>query len=159
MTRRDFQAGDHIHAIGYGDNDTLEPITRFDYDAVNRALGNEPDPEKPVEFSDMAAAFSLILQWVTTPQQARHIGGRALALLFYLDPTSSRFGSLAEIATASGCTKQALSKSLMELRDSAGISLTCGKRSTSRETYREAQLAAFRAGEHSAHARKDRRTR
>src|SRR5207248_1949256 len=98
----------HIHSVGYGDSGTLEPITDFDYDAVDRALGFEPEPETPVEFADMTAAFSLVLQWIATPTEVRHVGARALTLLYFLDPSNSRFGSLEEIAKNAGCTRQAI---------------------------------------------------
>src|SRR4051794_40426992 len=129
---RNAQIGDHLHDIAFEDHEFV-PTTKFDYDAVDQALGLEPVPEMPVAFADMCAAFSLVLEWITEPKDAALIGGRALTLLYFLDSDISRFESLEAIAQHTGCTKQALSKALIGLRDGSGVGLTMGKPRYARE--------------------------
>jgi hypothetical protein len=83
------------------------------------------------------------------------IASRVLALHFHLRPENSGFSSISEIALACGCTKQAISKSLVEFRDLIGFGLVAGKMDGAREAYSRAQKAAVRAGVHSAFLRKD----
>lgn len=154
---RDFQAGDHIHPLAF-ENHTPTPVAGFDYDEIDRRLGCVAEPEKPVEFSDMAAAFSLVLEWVCRGSGVSRVASRAYALEYFLSPTTSKFGSLDEIATACNTTRQSCSKALMELRDNCGLALPFGKISGSRSTYSRAQKASYEIGEHSAFKRRDRKT-
>ena len=63
----------------------------------------------------------------------------------------------ASIAKECGYTKQALSKSLVELRDSLGISAGMGKKYYARNAYRDAQLRLVSEGRHAKFTRADSR--
>jgi len=141
------------------ENDRLVATTDFDFDEIDRSLGFE-SPEKPVEFDDMTACFSLILGWMCKGHKTGAIanaGWKAQALLWLLDPEQSQFESLSEIADVAGVTKQAVSKALVELRDECGFLVSAGKSQTARESYSKAQHAAVAAGCHSRNLRKDSR--
>jgi hypothetical protein len=150
--------GDHLHEISYShDNEQFERIDHFDFDQIDRNLGYEPEPEKAVAMSDVAAALAIILQWICSSPDISKVGARAASLLCYLDPTNAPHGrnTLQVIAEEAGCTRALLSRELMELRDDVGITLTLGKRSFSRESCSKAQNAAVAAGVHSSDTWKD----
>jgi hypothetical protein len=140
-------------------------VTDFNYDEVDQSLGWAEDIEKPVEFADMTAAFSLLLSWMcgrsnTKDHQYNPVaaaGRRAFSLLYLIDPTNCRYDSLDEIAKASGATRAIVSRDLMKLRTELGGILPM-KGSGSKENYRKAQLAAVAAGCHSRDRRHDRRS-
>jgi hypothetical protein len=68
---------------------------------------------------------------------------------------NSKFGkTLSEIAANAGVTRASLSKSLLSLRDGAGLSLTIGKRAYARDSYKRSQAAALKAGVHVSQVRK-----
>jgi hypothetical protein len=146
--------GDHVHEVGVVDNQ-LARISHFDYDEVDRNLGFEPEPDSTVTMSDAAACFSLILEWILKGETLHLAGARAAALAIYLDPVNnSKFGSsLAEIAREADCTRAALSKSLIDFRDAAGVYLSMGKRSDARKTFRSVQVEAIEKGTHSSFKR------
>jgi len=151
--------GDHLHAIGK-ENGRLTRTYDFDYDAVDRGIGWKETETDTVTFSDMTAAFVLILEWILKGRNLEAAGGRAAALSVYLDPVhSTKFGNnISEIARQSGVTKQALSHALMEFRDSVEVLLTAGKLGSTRSTYREVQYKNIEAGTHSSFNRRDRRS-
>ena len=153
--------GDHIHNIGLSNGDVgerhYEPITDFDFDAVCDAIDG-PDAEEQVAFADAASAIKSILLWICASPNLTHCGARAAALLYYLDPIEAavhKRGSFVAIARESGVTKQAVSKWLIELRDSIGLQMTAGKSHFARSKYRDAQIRAFAVGRHTAFTRKD----
>jgi len=107
--------------------------------------------------ADASAALSIVIQWVCSGHRASAAGiaGRALALLYFLDPVNSSFDSLEDIASHVGCTKQLLSKDLMSLRRQTGLAISGGKSLAARDNYSRAQHAAVAAGTHSKFIRKD----
>lgn len=153
--------GDSIHEVGLDKDGRLERIGQFDYDEVERNLGNEPEPEPGVPMHDAAACLALILQWACKSNSLTNVGARVASLLAYLDPVNAPHdrNTLSAIAEEAGCTKALLSRELLELRDQCGIHLTIGKRSFSRQSCRTAQLAAVEAGVHSGTVRKDRKNK
>ena len=52
-------------------------------------------------------------------------------------------------------SKQAVSKWATDLRDQTGIALTVGKKSSMRQRYREAQIAAINRGTHASFKREE----
>ena len=153
-------ASDGIHDIGV-ESGRFTRTYDFDYSEIDRNLGFEPEAEAGVAMPDVAACFSLILEWILKADTLQTAGARAASLAVYLNPVdNAKFGSnLAEIADNAGCTRALLSRALLSLRDQAGIYLSGGKRSFARDSYRKAQLAAVEAGVHSSASRKDRKTR
>ena len=152
----------HLAFNGFGTEDGhLTRSYNFSFDEVDRNLGNEPEAEPGVAMPDVAACFSLILEWILKADTLQTAGARAASLAVYLNPVdNAKFGSnLAEIAENAGCTRALLSRALLSLRDQAGIYISGGKRSFARDSYRKAQLAAVKAGVHSSARRKDRKTR
>lgn len=139
--------------------DGAERVEYFDHSDIDRNLGwsepDEPGAEAGVSFPDIAAALSLIIEFICKPDTVNGIAGRAESLHAYLDPGNSRYSSLAEVGRAYGLTRAALSKSLLELRDSCGIHLCLDKRAFTRDRYRQAQNAAVKAGVHSSNVRAD----
>jgi hypothetical protein len=66
---------------------------------------------------------------------------------------------LRELAAEAGCTKQALSKALMDWRRELKLALNLGKRAYASESHRQAQYASVKAGTHYTSARKRRDTK
>lgn len=133
-------------------------IVQFDYDAVDRALGHEEQVVEPVDFALAASAIKSIILWCCAPPSLALVGARCAALLCWLDPIEAATherDNLAKIAAQAGITKQAISKYMVELRDSLGITVGPGKRHTARQAYREAQVRAFAQGTHASFKRKD----
>jgi hypothetical protein len=155
-----YDNGDHIHDTSIEEGHLIRTCG-FDYDEVERQLGNEPEQDSTVTMSDMSAAFSLVLEWILGADTLAMCGARAAALGCYLNPThNNRFGShLAAIADQAGCTRAALSKALITFRDSVGIHLSAGKLSGTRSTYREAQIKSLENGTHTSLVRKDLRSK
>jgi len=55
---------DGVHRVAFNrETGHVERVGSFDYDAVDRNLGNEPEGETGVPMADVAAVLSLILQW------------------------------------------------------------------------------------------------
>jgi hypothetical protein len=140
-------------------------VSDFDYDSIDESLGWEEDSEKPVEFADMTAAFSLLLSWMCGREDSHRglskpsitgAGWRAHALLYLLDNQNARYRSLQEIATAGGVSKAMVSRALVDLREElGGIEFMPLKRSGSKESFSRAQKAAVAAGCHSRNTRHD----
>jgi len=137
--------GDRIHSSGFGEDGSAEPITDFDYDALDGA-----QPDENVAYSDMVAVFCLIVAWLTRSKRNKDllaIGARASALQFFLDPTRSEFKSLADIAASANMTRASLSKALLNLRDESGLKTwQCGKLHSSREVYSRVQITIHASG-------------
>ena len=137
--------GDPVHPTAIGNDGRPEPITDFNYGALD---GDQPG--EMIAFSDMVAAFCLILEWVTSCKRTKDLmsaGAHAAALLYFLDPARSEFKSLADIASAAGMSRAALSKALLNLRDESGLrSWQCGKLHSSREVYSRVQITIHASG-------------
>lgn len=138
----------------------LQPITSFDFDEIDERLGWSERKEDSVSFSDMSAAFSLVLgnligRSEAKPRSMAMVGALVHTLQFFLDPTNCRFDSLAEIAAEANCTRQALSSWLMALRDQLDVCWQLGKPQGTREAYREGQLAALERGTHVSQRRRE----
>jgi len=153
---------DGVHPVAFNrESGHVERVGRFDFDEVDRNLGNEPEEEPGISFSDASAAISLILQWACETPDLKLVGARTASLLAYLDSTNAPHErtTLEAIAKEAGCTRALLSKRLLELRDQAGVHLTMGKRAYTRDRYKKAQDFAVAAGVHSSVSRKDRKKR
>lgn len=134
----------------------------FDYDAVDRELFGVESSEDTVNFSDMSAAFGLILEFIVGKHKQslvpKSIAGRAMSLLYLLNPSHLEelaLGSLELIAQHCGCTKQAISASLMAFRDQSGVKLCLSKLASTRESFRTAAIRTIKDGTHSRYHRKD----
>jgi hypothetical protein len=144
--------GDHLHTVAYCEG-RIEPTVGFDYGSL--------DPEQPedmVSFSDMGAAFSLILQWACgklkrSSDPIVSAGARINALFYLIDPVNSRFENMSDIAAAAGMSRAGVSKALLELRDQVEDVLPI-RSMLARESYRRTQEAALKAGVHSSQRRK-----
>lgn len=144
---------------------SIVAITDFDFSSVESELFGVESKEDSVQFSDMAAGLGIILEWIATGSgkhktatKPSSIAARALALVYLLHPellARLGFDSLQSIADHCGCTKSAISHSLMGLRDQTGLKLTLGKMASSRETFRESTLRSIETGSHSRYSRKD----
>jgi len=151
----------HTEALAY-ENDSPTQTTDFDFSEIDRnVFGIEPEDTgtKSVSFSDMSAALSIILGWIRcrakTPEP-RGVASRALGLLYLLDPVTSRYDSLDQIAKACGMTRAAISASLVQFRDEVGLCFEMGgKRELSRERYSRGQKAAVDLGTHSSFRRRE----
>jgi biotin operon repressor len=148
----DSQPGDHVHLVGRNSDGCLEAISTFDYAAVDENLGLfEADPEQQISFADAAACWSLLLEWIVAGRRSSlaMAGARAHALMHFLNSDNCRFKSLQAIADEAGCTRAALSKFLLELRDQLQIGFDF-KRLGARDNYREGQIRALEEGRHSS---------
>jgi biotin operon repressor len=161
----DYQRGDHVHeiAISYRDDEygkqriEFEPVDHFPYSQIDENLGLfEADPDQQISFADAAACWSLLLEWIVAgPKSSLAMAGaRSHALRHFLDSDNCRFKSLQAIADEAGCTRAALSKFLLELRDQLQIGFEF-KRVGARNNYREGQIRALERGTHSSTHRKD----
>jgi hypothetical protein len=152
--------GDHVHPIHWDENaHQFEGVTDFDFDTVCRNVDGEETEERMISMSDASAAISILLGWIC--QSSKHhqinmsgVGARAESLLLLLDPNQSKFKSLAEIASAANLTRAALSKSLLSLKDQSGLSISVGKLSGSRDTYRAVQNDLVAQGKHASEKRR-----
>jgi len=155
MIYRDDQPGDHLHSAARTQDGRLERTTHFDFEEIDRLLGNH-GTEDSVSWSDMVAAFCLVLEWLTGSTGTTFVmsGARCHSLMYFLDPTNCRFDSLEDIATEAGCSRAALSKSLLQVRDQLGMHWKMGKRSFVRENCRRGQLASVDLGTHASCQRK-----
>jgi hypothetical protein len=157
--------GDHLHEVGLNSARKLERVCQPDFESIFHDLDGEGIEQDTVTWSDMSAAFSLLLSWMCgrsnqnrQPPSIEMAGWRAHALLYLLDPTNARYASLEEIGTAGGVTKAAVSKALVDLRQELGGILPF-KISGSSDNYRKAQQFAVAAQEHSSFLRKDSKKR
>jgi hypothetical protein len=144
---------DGVHEIHYDiDAHQFEGVAKPDWESVFHNVDGEPIEEATVTWSDMSAAFVLILEWILKGHTLSLAGARAASLAVYLDPThNSKFGSnLAQIALEANCTKAALSKALMDFRDDAGIMLSAGKSQGARATYQNVQRRLVHEHKHSS---------
>jgi hypothetical protein len=159
------QFADGIHDIGFTDG-RIEPTIGFPYDEIDANLGfsdadAEPeDQSKPssISFQDAAAAWILIAEWITGKNGYTTFalaGARAHSLVYWLSPETCQFASMSEIADEAGCSRAALSKNLLELRDQLRIGFFF-KKPEAREAYRECQIKARERGVHSSQRRRSR---
>jgi hypothetical protein len=148
---------DHVHPIGFEDDETPVRTCDFPFDQVCADLDGEP-AEDLVTFSDMSAALALIIQWVCGDSKKRTtdvriVAARALCLMQWLCPEQSQYENMADVAKACGCTRAALSKSLLSLKDQTGCLLSSGKGFFTRATFSKAQHRAVDGGTHSSYSR------
>jgi hypothetical protein len=139
---------DHVHGSGLEDN---HPVltTAFVFP------GDEPPAPDNIPMPQVCSALSIIIDWVTVPENPSMAGGRAYALKLWLNPTNSRHRSLREIASRCDVSRAALSKALLSFRDEHSIGLTIGRLESSRGLFREAQLNSIEEGRHFQSQRKN----
>ena len=155
--------GGHVHQTGF-ENHKQVPTYDFDYDEIDERLNLAERQEESVSFADASSALILILSFIC---QGRHdtdkpadpstVAAKAEAIFWMLSPTESRYESLTSIAAACGYTKAMISKVLLGFRDQCGFLASGGKLNSSRDTFRQAQLAAVKAGVHSSAVTKRRK--
>ena len=155
LTNELAELSDGLHEDIAFENDTLVPTTAFDYDSIDRNVFDVEPEEDTVSFSDMAAAFSLIVQWACASPDIKHVGGRIAAIGVLLDPTNlpHHRRTLADVARETGVTRAAVSW-VLDFRDQVGTSLTVGKRSSVRKKNSACQLAALERGTHSSQVKR-----
>jgi hypothetical protein len=141
---------DGIHDTGL-DEEKLVPITRFVYPDE----ATPPVSEKPLTIAEVSSAFSNVIDWIVTPQAPNMIAARSLTMKLWLDPIRSRHRSLLRIAQECDVSRAALSKALLAFRDEYSIGLTIGRLESSREIFRQAQLASIENGTHASFSRKN----
>jgi len=141
-----------LHPIARLDG-RIHEIVDFDYDAVDG-----PQPEATAPVSQMAAGLCEILSCLAKGRNLKTSGARVLALLAMLDPIKQSMRNLSEVARLAGCSRAALSKFLVNFRDTYGFGLIAGKLQGSRAAYREGQLRSLRNSTHSSFCRKDAKT-
>src|SRR5262249_55551182 len=109
-----------------------------------------------VEFRDMSVAFGQVIQWACRARDLKLCGARIAALACLLYGNEMPYGrtNLSAIAKEAGCTKQALSKVLIEFKDSIGLTLSIGKSSSARAKYAVAQHKAVLNGRHASFRRR-----
>src|SRR5438128_1540364 len=145
-------AGDGLHETVWNvDSESFEGVTLPSWEEIYYNCDGEELPETMVSFSDMSAALSIIIGWLCKsqrdePARITTVGAKAEALLFWLDPNQSKYTSLTAIARACGLTKAAISKQLLSLKDQLGSAVSVGKLSSTRQTYRQAQIDCMERG-------------
>jgi hypothetical protein len=144
--------GDGIHNISVGQDGRIEPSVDFDWNAIE-SLAEDNDS---ISWAEASATLVKLLQWITEPGELAKAGARANLVVYLLNPAECKYGSLRELAEASGCTKQALSEALMDWRRELNLGLNLGKRAYTSESYRQAQDRAFAAGNHASQVLKRR---
>lgn len=143
---------DGLHPLAFDSEEHLENIVNFNWAEVERNLDGE-EPDKMLPFSEVTALFSMVLDYITSSREVRITASRAHALGWLLWPESSKFKSLSEIAEFCGCTKAAISKSLLDFRDATGLRITAGKGFHTRDKFRVAQNTAVERGTHTSNRR------
>jgi hypothetical protein len=103
-----------------------------------------------ISIDRVTTTFTQILGWMLSSRDLTFAGAKCASLATLLDPTSSGYRNLSEVARAANCSRATLSKALMCLRDDFGVELTAGKLGSSREAYHRAQLAAVQRGTHAS---------
>lgn len=153
MSRLD--KSDHIHSLAIDSEGRLERSCSPDamYDEVDRNVFGVEPVEETVEWQDMAASFSMVIDWCTQTKDIKITAGRVHSLALLLWPESAQFASLADIARHCSCTRAALSKSLLEFKDSCGFFQSIGKRHFTRDTFAAAQNRAVENGTQSSQCR------
>jgi HTH domain len=147
----------HTKEFARNEDGDIEQVTGPDWEAIENAISGEPI-EQQLSFSDASAAWAIMLDWLCKSPgnggRGPHvltIAMKALGLQLWLSPEACFYSSMEEIAEALGCSKQAISKHIAELRDQLDHILPF-KKTTSR--YSEAQQAALAAGCHSSDVRR-----
>jgi hypothetical protein len=131
------------------ENDCLVPRVDFDFSL----LDGESEPETMISITQASSALVRVLDWLARSQNFASIGAKALALRALLGSPNNPYRSVSKIAKATGISRAAISKSLLNLADQYGIRLNTGKLETSRLAYREAQLRALERRSHSSFRR------
>jgi hypothetical protein len=140
------RASDHVHELAT--NDSGEFIRSVDFDW--NALDGPDENEKTVAWSQMIAAFSEILHWLSQSRTPALVAGRVHTLFWWLNPVDAPYKSLSEISRAYSVPRATLSRALILLRDSLGLKISAGKLEHSRAAYREGQIRAVERGTHSS---------
>jgi hypothetical protein len=128
----------------------LEPITNPDFDEISRNLG-EPVDDEPTMPELAGEALISMLSWIVgshpnSEASYPHVAARAMALCLLLRPELvDGIETMQDIACLCGCSRAALSKSILELRDVTGFS-HCRhiKSESSRETYAKSAKAGWK---------------
>jgi hypothetical protein len=98
------------------ENGELVEVGEFDYDEIDRRLGNKPETEQHDKDIDRAAdMLGHLVYWFSTSETINSAGLRAFALSFSLRPDLFSEKTMAELARRLGVTKQALTKRASEL--------------------------------------------
>ncbi len=121
--------------------DHKEPVTHFDFEELDRLLGTSEEEDTVAPYGEALIALLAFIVGDTPgdPDSPFGISSRALGVAYMLRPDIAGFDSLSAIARHCAVTKQALSKALLHLRDSAGwVHCRHVKQETTRATYREA---------------------
>jgi hypothetical protein len=146
--------GDHLHAIAFTGDGRREPTCDFNWDEVEHNLDGETEPESPkvLSWDDATSMLVTVLQWCLRSRSLNECGSRIAALHLWLRPQDSAFVSYSDLARETGVTKACLSNWITTLRDQLGEHMppASSKRNGCREVYRNAQLAAVKAGTHSS---------
>jgi hypothetical protein len=140
---REHDISDHVHPSAV-DHGAICPTVDFNYDF------DQPGAESTVPISVACSALSEIVDWTTKPTTLNMISARSLVLKAWLNPVDSRYRSLNAIADECGVSRASLSKSLLSFRDQFSIGLTIGRLQSSREIFRQAQIASVEAGRHAS---------
>lgn len=154
MTPR-LDLGDHLHEYSFNhDSGKPEPSVNFDYGEVEARLGEVGeidaalDTDQSIGYADACAGWIMLLQFITSPDSLTTAGARAHLLQYWLDPSECRYQSLAELAKAAGCTKQNLSKALVDFRHYLKVHIGLGKLESTSATYAQSQHDSVAAGRH-----------
>jgi hypothetical protein len=156
-------AGDGVHEVCWdSDSESFEGVTQPDFESIYRACDGEEPAETMVSFSDMSAALAIILGWLCKsqrdePAKINIVGAKAEMLLWWMDPTQSRYDSMSDISRAAGVTRALLSKYIVALRNELQLYMSAGKSQGSREVYSRAQHAAVAAGCHASQVQRRKR--
>jgi hypothetical protein len=140
--------------IGVDADGHLEPTTDFNYDQIR--FDDEPiaEDDDSITWAEASSLLVRVLQRITHPDELAKAGTRAHLVVYLLDPSQCKYSSLRELAEEAGCTKQALSKALMDWRRELQVGLNLGKRAYTSESYRQAQYRSVQAGTHYTSAQK-----
>ena len=145
---------DPVHGpLGVNSDGQLEPTTGFDFDSVDRNVFNVKDEENDVvELSEASRALGMIIQWACESKDIKLVGARVAALgcLLYADHMPHNRTNLSAIAEEAGCTKQCISKWLVDFREELGFNVSIGKSNGARHRYAAAQHRAIARGTHSS---------
>jgi hypothetical protein len=144
--------------MGINHEGQLEPVTDVNdfYAEIDRNIFGVEEQDDVVEFGDMSRALGMIIQWACEGNELKLVGARiaALGCLLYGNEMPHGRTTLAAIAAEANCTKQALSKILIEFKDSIGLTLSIGKNQSARAKYSIAQHKAVLNGTHASLRRK-----
>jgi hypothetical protein len=134
--------GDHTHPVTIDDGGPV-CTTGFDFGAL--------DPEIPnlIPMDTVTSGFVKILGWMQSGADLRSVAARVLALDTFLNPVHAKYQSLSEISQATGISRAALSRALLNLHDDYGLRW-CMRVPGTREHCASAQKLALQNGHHAS---------